>query len=125
MKKLLSIFTLLFICFILFSCASGTAFVTGKKRPYVNPDRISIYTEPPEDYEVIGIVSASSDSGFTDQGSLNYAIAELKKQAGKIGANGIILESISKSNSGGSFVGNVFVADSAQNVTGKAIYILK
>lgn len=122
MKKLISLFTLLFICFILFSCASGTAFVTGKKRPYVNPDRISIYTE---DYEVIGIVSASSDSGFTDQGSLNYAIAELKKQAGKIGANGIILESISKSNSGGSFVGNVFVADSAQNVTGKAIYILK
>ena len=111
MKKLISLFTLLFICFILFSCASGTSFVTGKKRPYVNPDRISIYTEPPEDYEVIGIVSASSDSGFTDQGSLNYAIAELKKQAGKIGANGIILESISKSNSGGSFVGNVFVAD--------------
>ncbi|WP_294015595.1 hypothetical protein [uncultured Treponema sp.] len=125
MKKLISLFTLLFICFILFSCASGTSFVTGKKRPYVNPDRISIYTEPPEDYEVIGIVSASSDSGFTDQGSLNYAIAELKKQAGKIGANGIILESISKSNSGGSFVGNVFVADSAQNVTGKAIYVLK
>ena len=84
MRKLISLFTLLFICFILFSCASGTAFVTGKKRPYVNPDRISIYTAPPEDYEVIGIVSASSDSGFTDQGSLNYAIAELKKQAGKI-----------------------------------------
>ena len=125
MKKLISLFTLLFICFILFSCASGASFVTGKKRSYVNPDRISIYTEPPEDYEVIGIVSASSDSGFTDQGSLNYAIAELKKQAGKIGANGIILESISKSNSGGSFVGNVFVADSAQNVTGKAICILK
>ena len=125
MKKLISLFTLLFICFILFSCASGTSFVTGKKRPYVNPDRISIYTGPPEDYEVIGIVSASSDSGFTDQGSLNYEIAELKKQAGKIGANGIILESISKSNSGGSFVGNVFVADSAQNVTGKAICILK
>lgn len=125
MKKLISLFTLLFICFILFSCASGTSFVTGKKRSYVNPDRISIYTEPPEDYEAIGIVSASSDSGFTDQGSLNYAIAELKKQAGKIGANGIILESISKSNSGGSFVGNVFVADSAQNVTGKAICILK
>ena len=118
MKKLISIFTLLFICLILFSCASGTAFVTGKKRP-------SIYTEPPEDYEVIGIVSASSDSGFTDQGSLNYAIAELKKQAGKIGANGIILENIFKSNSGGSFVGNVFVTDSTQNVTGKAIYVLK
>lgn len=45
MKKLISLFTLLFICFILFSCASGTAFVTGKKRPYVNPDRISIYTQ--------------------------------------------------------------------------------
>ena len=125
MKKTLSLFTLLFICFVLFSCASGTSFVTGKKRSSVNPDRISIYTEPPEDYEVIGIVTASSDSGFTDQGSLNYAIAELKKQAGKIGANGIILETISKSNSGGSFVGNVFVADSAQNVTGKAIYVLR
>lgn len=125
MKKLFSIFNVMFVSLILFSCASGATFVTGKQRASVNPSIVSIYTEPPEDYEVIGIVTASSDSGFTDQGSLNYAIAELKKQAGKIGANGIILESISKSNSGGTFVGNIFVIGSAQNVIGKAIYVMK
>ena len=40
---------------------------------------------------MIGLVEASSDSGWTDQGSQDYAVAELKKQAAKIGANGVLL----------------------------------
>ena len=116
--SLLSLFS-----FFIFSCASGTALVTGRQRPATNADEVVVYTEAPEKYEVIGIVTASSDAGWTVQGSLDYAIAELKKQAAKIGANGIILESVGTSNSGGVFIGYAWVNSTAKEVSGKAIFV--
>lgn len=70
-------------------------------------------------FEVIGLVSASSDAGMTEQGSLDYAIEELKKQAAKLGANGVLLVSSGESTTG--FVGNVAVI--AKTVQGKAIFV--
>ena len=51
----------------------------------------TILTEMPEGAEVIAIVKASSDSGWTQQDSLDYAVDELKKQAAKVGANAVVL----------------------------------
>ncbi len=119
------VLSLVFSTLLLFGCASGTALVTGTKRTATNAEEVVIYTEPPEDYEIIGIVTASSDSGWTEQGSLDYAVAELKNQAAKIGANGIILQDVSTSNSGGVFVGNVWVTVPAKTVSGTAIYVPK
>lgn len=120
-----TIFILAFslISFIISSCASGTALVTGVQRPATSPESVILYTEPPVNYEVIGIVTASSDSGWTDQGSLEYALKEIKKQAAKIGANGILLENVSQSTSGGVYYYGVYFPSSSQNLTGKAIYI--
>lgn len=108
---------------ILSGCASGTALVTGTQRSATNADEVIIYTETPEHYELIGIVTASSDAGWTEQDSLNYAIAEFKKQAAKIGANDIILESVGTINAGGVIISGVYVPVSAQKVSGKAIYV--
>lgn len=98
--------------------------ITGTQRSATNADEVVIYTEAPEKYEVIGIVTASSDFGWTEQGDLNYAVAELKKQAAKIGANGIILESVSSTNSGGVISYGVYIPVTAKNVSGKAIYVV-
>jgi hypothetical protein len=65
--------------------------VTGTPRPAITTDQVKIYLEPPSEYEVIGIVNASSDAGWTEQDSLDYAIKELKNQAAKLGANGVLL----------------------------------
>lgn len=108
---------------ILSGCASGTALVTGTQREAISADSVTIYTVFPEHYELIGIVTASSDAGWTEQDSLNYAIAELKNQAAKIGANGIILESVGTINAGGVIISGVYVPVSAQKVSGKAIYV--
>lgn len=116
--SLLSLFS-----FLIFSCASGTVLVTGTQRPATNADEVVVYTEAPEKYEVIGIVTASSDAGWTAQGSLDYAIAELKKQAAKIGANGVIVESVGTSNSGGVIMYGIFVPATTKNVSGKAIFV--
>ncbi|WP_315600975.1 hypothetical protein [Treponema socranskii] len=126
-KEMKKMFIVLFFCIfsvtVLFSCATGTALITGTKRTATNPECVVIYTEAPPKYEVIGIVTASSDSGWTEQGDLNYAIAELKKQAAKIGANGIILENVGTSNSGGVISYGVYIPVTAKNVSGKAIYV--
>ena len=120
-----TIFILVFslISFIISSCASGTALVTGVQHPATSPESVILYTEPPANYEVIGIVTASSDSGWTDQGSLEYALKEIKKQAAKIGANGILLENVSQSTSGGVYSYGMYVPSTSQNLSGKAIYI--
>ena len=103
--------------------ASGTVLVTGKQRPESNPNNIVIYTDAPKEYEIIGIVTASSDSGWTEQEDLNCAMEELRKQAAKIGANGIILESINTSSNGGIISYGIYIPITAKNVSGKAIYV--
>ena len=127
MRKNFSCFFVFLFSLILFSCATaeGTALVTGTQRPATNADEVIIYTAAPEKYELIGIVTASSDSGWTEQDDLNYAMAELKKQAAKIGANGVILETVGTSNSGGVISYGVYIPITAKNVSGKAIYVSK
>ena len=74
-------------------CASGSAIVTGNTRTPIAPEQVRIYLEPPSAFETIGLVNASSDAGWTEQGSLDYAIDELKRQAATLGANGVLLVS--------------------------------
>ena len=75
-------------------CATGTgsALITGQFRPAVEDhSTVRILTMMPQGAEEIAIVKASSDSGWTEQGSLNYAVEELKKQAAKLGANAVVI----------------------------------
>jgi len=80
---------LLAIFFI--GCATGSVIITGTVRSVIDPQSVKLYLKEPKRYEVIGLVEASSDSGWTEQDSKDYAIAELKKQVAKIGANGVLL----------------------------------
>jgi hypothetical protein len=88
---------------------------------------VKIYLERPSDYEIIGVVNASSDSGWTEQGSLDYAVQELKNQAGKLGANGVLLESTGDKTTtyvGGYGTGYMYaVPVTAKTVSGQAIYV--
>ena len=83
------------------ACASGSSLVTGNRRAPVAPELVKIYLDPPPAFEVIGLVNASSNSGWTEQGDLDYAIEELKKQAAKLGANGVLLVSSGETTSTG------------------------
>ena len=67
-------------------------------------------------------MNASSDAGWTEQGSLDYAIQELKNQAAKLGANGVLVETTGERTS--SYVtGNSYaIPITAKTVTGKAIF---
>ena len=117
---------------VLTACASGTVLLTGKARTPISPDDVVLYTTAPAHYEVIGIVNAHNSHGWTDQGRLEKAVAELKSQAAGVGANGIILQGVSTNSSGAVGVGvptggggMVFAAGGGhdQAVSGTAIYV--
>ena len=100
---------------------------SNTKRTPVEPSLVKLYLESPAKFEVIGIVNASSDAGWTEQDSVDYAVQELKNQAAKLGANGVLLGATGKSTStvvGGHGTGYIYaIPVMAKTVTGKAIYV--
>lgn len=105
------------------ACASGSAIVTGHARAPVPPQSVKLYLEPPSKFEVIGLVDATSDAGWTEQGSLDYAVAELKKQASKIGANGVLLVSSGETVTGFISGRSYAIPVTGKTVQGKAIFV--
>ena len=89
MTRLLLIFIFVFT---LLGCATGSALVTGQARTAIEDHlSVKVLTQMPVGAEEIAIVKASSDAGWTEQGSLDYAVEELKKQAAKLGANAVVI----------------------------------
>jgi hypothetical protein len=76
---------------LLTGCATGSAIVTGDKRPPTDPAEVKLYLSAPPEYEEIGLVKAKSGAGGNQQKSRDYAVEELKKQAAKLGANGVLI----------------------------------
>ncbi len=72
-------------------CTTGSALVTGQERSPIDPAAVTLYAEPPAQYDVVGTVEAASDVFlFYNKTAEERAFAELKEQAAKIGANGVI-----------------------------------
>lgn len=78
-------------------CATGSAVVTGQKRPPISPDSVRLYSSPPQQpYEEVGIISANSywSWAWNEQAKMDTATREIRVKAAKLGANGIILKSL-------------------------------
>jgi uncharacterized protein YbjQ (UPF0145 family) len=92
------------------ACASDSIVMTGTARPPIAPSEVRIYSRPPPAFEEVAILNASKSSAFTTGGqkTVDKVIAGLKEQAAKLGANGVILEGFSDSQTGsvGSGVGS-------------------
>ena len=120
---------ILVLVLLLSSCASGSYILTGQKRNPSNPSNVKLYTSPPNKYDVIGIVNASSDSGWTEQGDMDLAVSKLKDLAAKLGANGILLSSTGESTSSSVSAYNNGIAytstSKSQTITGQAIYVIE
>jgi len=119
--------SLLFL--LLVGCATGSSIVVGQVRDPIDHNKVKLYLEAPENYEIIGIVKASSDAGWTEQDSVNYAVEELKNQAAKLGANGVFIETTGEQTStiiGGQGTGYLYaIPVSEQTVSGEAIYVVE
>lgn len=79
------------------ACVSSHRLI-GPSREPISADRVQLYTEAPlRPYERIAVVSASSKRSwsFTSEGKAEVVVRRLKEEAGKLGANGVLLDGIS------------------------------
>jgi hypothetical protein len=79
------------------ACVSSHQLIAPVREP-ISADRVQLYTEVPRrPYERIAVVSASSKRSwsFTFEGKAEVVVRRLKEEAGKLGANGVLLEGIS------------------------------
>jgi hypothetical protein len=99
------------------ACASDSVVLLGAARPPISPAEVKIYSHPPAAFEEIAILNASKNSAFTTGGqkTVDKVIEGLKEQAAKLGANGVILEGFSDSQTGsvGSGVGSSSVSSNS------------
>lgn len=111
---------------------SGSAVLTGARRPALSSEAVIVYLEPPtKKYEVVGLVTSRSVNGLTQQSDTQHATDELKRQAAKLGANGVLLTSSnvgSTAQLGSGVVGTVPITtvsgySSQAQFQGTAIYV--
>ena len=100
------------------ACATpNTVVMVGTALAPTAPTDVKIYSHPPPVFQEIAILNASSSSMFTTGGqkSVDKVIGDLKIQAAKVGANGIILEGFSDSQTGslGTGVGSSSVSSNS------------
>jgi hypothetical protein len=84
----------IFLCIVACcsACTTGSALVTGQQRTPIDPGAVTLYDEAPAGYELVGFVEAASDVRlYSLKAAEERAFVELKKQAAKIGANGVIV----------------------------------
>jgi hypothetical protein len=117
------------------ACSQTAGVVTGAARPAVALEQVKIYLEPPAEYEVIGLVTGHSFTGWTQQQDLNKAFANLKQQAAKMGANGVLVESVAgpRDSGGAVVIGSTGTTatvvptepSSEAKISGKAIWVTR
>lgn len=87
------------------SCASSSAVVTGSTRAAIPVEQVKVYDAAPPRYAVIAIIQAQANDGVTDQWNTNLAMAELKERAARLGANGVLIDSLGGQSSGSVMLG--------------------
>ena len=80
---------LLAVLVCLAGCVTGAHLVTGKARVPVAVEAVQIYQTQPTNSEVIGTVIAQAAGD--DQCAMDRGVARLKREAAKIGANGLVI----------------------------------
>ena len=95
---------------MLLGCATSSHVMIGTAHPPISPESVRIYLQPPERYEEVATLDASSQGSFaiTSQQNMDKAIARLREEAAKLGANGVLLQGVQDQQSGsiGTGVGN-------------------
>jgi hypothetical protein len=115
-----------------------TAVLVGTARSPTSPEQVKLYTAPPKKYVEIAIISADAAHDFmSKQALLDKAVQNAKVEAAKVGANGILLDSLGDLHLGSSgtvllarpvagapVIGTVGTTNrTGKQITGKAILV--
>ena len=122
MKKKSLALLLLFIAFMA-ACVSvnSTRLGTAAYRQPVPAEQVAIYLtadKVPGKYEEIALLNARGDSTWSSEAGM---FKQMKKKAGRMGANAIILDAVSEPSAGAKIAGAIFGVGAERK--GKAIAI--
>jgi hypothetical protein len=87
--------TPLLVSAFLTACVSSRIII-GTVRPPIDPAQVHIFLRPPDRYEEVAVLNTSSKNSWqlTAQGRTDIVIQRLKEEAAKLGANGVLLQSV-------------------------------
>lgn len=109
---------------ILSACSTAHV-VVGQVRPATNADSIKTYLNPPKKYDVIALITTDSNASFrfSAQGKVNAAMSRARKDAAKLGANGLLLQDLGESGSVsvGSGTATAYSAGNTVTATGTSL----
>jgi hypothetical protein len=96
------IFLTALLCLALSACASS-ALVTGSPRPPIDPSQVRVYfSAPPGGFEEIALLESNSGAfTYGEQNKMNSVVAKLRKEAAKLGANGVLFRGTADGYGGG------------------------
>ncbi|WP_417472166.1 hypothetical protein [Luteimonas mephitis] len=92
----------LLLCLALSACASS-ALVTGTPRAPIDPSQVRVYFQaPPGGFEEIALLESNSGAfTYGEQNKMNSVVAKLRKEAAKLGANGVLFRGTADGYGGG------------------------
>lgn len=81
------------VLLLLAACQSSHVLV-GAPRPPIDPSEVKVYLQPPNQYEQVALLEASSaaSGAFTRQQKTDKVISRLKAEAAALGANGVLMQ---------------------------------
>ena len=102
LRPLLPVATL---ALVLAGCSSTSEVLVGERFPPIAPEQVQIYYHPPARYREVALLETASGSfTYGEQNKMNSVMANLRAQAAKLGANGVLFEG-TENGYGGSGVG--------------------
>ncbi|HXB18125.1 MAG TPA: hypothetical protein VNV40_04730 [Steroidobacteraceae bacterium] len=78
------------------ACSTSSHVLVGTARPALSPESVRVYYTPPPKYEEIATVNATSQGSLalTSQQNMDKAMQRLKEEAARLGANGVLLQTV-------------------------------
>jgi len=115
-----------FLILVLVTCVTTNAvrIGTAPNRPPVREDQVVIYRTADQvqgKYEEVALISAKGESSWTNESQM---INAMKKKAGKMGANAIILDAMSEPSAGAKIAGAFLGTGSERKGKAIAIYVI-
>jgi len=115
-----------FCVLLLSGCVTTNASMLGTastQRPAVLPENVALYRnadQVPRRYEEVALLNSEGDSNFTNEAKM---FESMKKKAGEVGANAIILDALSEPSGGAKVAAAIFGVSAERKGKAVAIYV--
>ena len=75
-------------------CANTSRILLAEPRPAIPVEQVRVYCTPPARYVEIARIETASGIGFGTAGQTDSALQKLRREAARLGANGVLLARI-------------------------------